>query len=170
MVRLRDQWLMQDALEERLDWASEGAGRDADAGDAERLRASAARLGIEIGAEAARGGSALLVAQLVDRALPRRFRMDETIWLVRMARLQRHTKRELLRMCHRGWRRLGHPRPRGWRTPPFHRGVALATALRGMVREVQQRNDSAAGADVALADYHEIVVRELEAAGIECEG
>ena len=59
------------------------------------------------------------------------------------------------------------PRPRSWRTPPIHRGVALATALRSMLREVRGRNCDAAGVNLTLADYHAIVVHELAAVGIK---
>lgn len=63
--------------------------------------------------------TALFLVHLFNRCLPQRFQksgLELTMDLMRHGRL---TRRELLKTVHRSWARLGKPKPRGWRLPPF---------------------------------------------------
>lgn len=68
--------------------------------------------------------SALFIVQLLNDALPMRFRKTVPQILMELMRYDGVTKRELLKRTHQQWAALGKPRPRGWRYPPYEILVA----------------------------------------------
>ena len=182
----RDTFLLQHVLEARLDWPD---GRE------ERRAFVARTLGTDYHSEpitkgyidaqcARRGtrsnrkdqllnppGSALLFAHQFDRVLPERFRWGEHDVVDAVMKIDRRTKRELLKDAYAAWRSVGCARPRGWQTPDFVTGARQLQATNAMLAEVTERLRVAeANGDRAFIDPAEAerIVRDaLEDAGIE---
>lgn len=62
-------------------------------------------------------GSGLFLAIILDACLPKRFRLPDSQWLIRIGRFESLPKRELLKRLHAAWREAGRPKPRGYLTP-----------------------------------------------------
>lgn len=69
--------------------------------------------------------SALLMAQLINDGLPKRFQKSGMQIANDMMRYQGATKRELLKYTHKKWASLGKPKPRGWRLPPLETSLSM---------------------------------------------
>lgn len=59
-------------------------------------------------------GGALLLAMSFDKGLPPRLRMSDIDIVAMQWRFERMTKRELLKLLHNEWRKVGRPKPRGF--------------------------------------------------------
>ena len=113
--RLRDQLLLQDALDRRLSDQSE----DGDPLDGP--------------------GTAFLFADLLNRTVPERHRLSDTTIIVRSMRHDAMPKRQLLKEVHRGWRALGRYVPRGKVLPPLRVGKAHAEIVVGLLNRTPRR-------------------------------
>ena len=100
----RDAAILQAALETRLGPHSPEAGQEPSKHSAD--------------------ASALLIVQLLNDALPTRFRKTDPQIVMELMRYDGVTKRELLKRTHQQWSALGKPRPRGWRCPPYETLIA----------------------------------------------
>jgi hypothetical protein len=60
-----------------------------------------------------RPGGALVLAKIMNVAMPERYRLSEMMIVIRTDRLTTWSKRKLLKEVHRGWRSLGMLAPRG---------------------------------------------------------
>jgi hypothetical protein len=94
----RDAGILQAALEERLGPLTPAPGEVPSSHPAE--------------------ASALLVVQVLNDALPKRFQKSNLQIAMELMRYEGVTKRELLKRTHQHWAALGQPKPRGWRLPP----------------------------------------------------
>jgi hypothetical protein len=124
LIKWRDAYLWQNYLETRLDYPAPSP--------AFEHRELALH----------HGGSAILFMYQIDAELPERLRFrfeDIERFELKAGRL---TKRELLKICHRLWKRLHHPlhcrghvkqrldRSRDYRTLPFEQGYHLLKSLK----------------------------------------
>jgi hypothetical protein len=102
LVKLRDAHIMQHALDVRMSDDPDGPDQP---------------------------GTALLIADLIERSLPPRLRLPDGVWLMRLMRDDETPKRQLLKELHKAWREAGWPRRRGWTYPPQWWGVKFVGAL-----------------------------------------
>jgi len=110
----RDAAILQAALEERLGPLSPEAGKEPSNHPA--------------------NASALLVVQVLNDALPKRFRKTDLQIAMDLMRYEGVTKRELLKRSHQQWAALGKPKPRGWRFPPVETVIStLQRVLPAMI-------------------------------------
>lgn len=65
------------------------------------------------------GSTSLVFAHILDESLPVRFRQSDFDLIMTMDRLERLTKRELLKASHQRWAKVGKTRPRGWTIQPW---------------------------------------------------
>ncbi|MBD8649459.1 hypothetical protein IFT66_00025 [Rhizobium sp. CFBP 13726] len=78
--------------------------------------------------------SALLVVQVLNDALPKRFRKTDLQIAMDLMQYNGVTKRELLKRSHQQWAALGKPKPRGWRLPPVETVIStLQRVLPAMI-------------------------------------
>lgn len=91
LIRLRDVHIKQHALDVRMSDDPDGPDRP---------------------------GTALLIADLIERSLPPRLRLPEGVWLMRMMHYDGTPKRQLLKELFCAWRDAGIPRRRGFTYPP----------------------------------------------------
>lgn len=113
LVKLRDAMIMQHALDEKL-WK------------------------VEYGGDPLQGpGTALLMARWLDQTLvPKRFRLSETLLMMRLMRHQVTNKRALLKDVYRAWRALGnHKARRGATSPPLRYGKELLEQVNALSAE-----------------------------------
>ena len=103
-----------------------------------------------------RPGTAVLIAMLLDMALPPRLRFKDFEMQMRMWPYQGMTKRKLLKELRRAWREVGAPRPRGWTYPPQWWGQKFFTELFDMVAEIS----SGEGDGTAYIDPLNTILRE----------
>ncbi|QDG78507.1 hypothetical protein [Labrenzia sp. PHM005] len=69
------------------------------------------------------GALAMVLAQVMNHSLPKRFIKSETELTYDLMHHNRWTKRELLRETHRAWTAIGRPKPRGWVLPPYQQSL-----------------------------------------------
>jgi hypothetical protein len=93
----RDAAILQAALEKRLGPLTPGIGQELSNHPAD--------------------ASALLVAQVLNNALPKRFQKTDLQIALDLMQYKGVTKRELLKRSHQQWAALGKPKPRGSRFP-----------------------------------------------------
>lgn len=98
--QLRDTYLLQHALEQRMDWPEPRPSQHFP--DGPRFC-----------------GSAIFLALLINNNLPRRFQLDHVDILKVETCHRRKTKRILLKETYQAWQALNLQRERGWKTPPF---------------------------------------------------
>lgn len=104
--RIRDQLLLQEALDQRLRAPTSTSPDD-------------------------QPGSALLFALLLDDQLPSRLQIDEVGFLLALGRAERLTQRELLKAVRDGWAQIGMRARRGHTFPSIgtaKRGLSIAFA------------------------------------------
>ena len=82
-ARVRDALIMQDALDWRLAGKTDGIN------------------------SLDQSGGALVLAHILNDALPERYRLSENLMIIRPSRYTAWSKRRLLKEVHRGWRSLG---------------------------------------------------------------
>ncbi|WP_161974326.1 hypothetical protein, partial [Rhizobium deserti] len=110
----RDAAILQAALEERLGPLSPEADKEPSSHPAE--------------------ASALLVVQVLNEALPKRFQKSNLQIAMELMRYEGVTKRELLKRAHQQWAALGQSKPRGWRLPPVETVIStLQRVLPAMI-------------------------------------
>ena len=121
-IAIRDCLLLQYELENRLDWEPHVP--------TERLPETPPFPGM-----------AFIWFTMLNNNLPLRLRMSDQSFDLKIWKLQRVTKRELLKVVFRSWKSAGVPLPRGYRTSPVGFGVAFTDASLSMLRELRQRNN-----------------------------
>ena len=67
--------------------------------------------------------SALLFANTYNNLLPERFRLTDSEFIMKLMKIDRFTKRDLLRECHQAWAALDINFPRGGLSPTFTEGT-----------------------------------------------
>jgi hypothetical protein len=86
----------------------------------------------------ARATSPLLIAMVLERAVPQRHRLDTVALVMRLDRWERTSKRELRKTLFRGWKALGKP----WKADDPCASVATATGrLRDLISAIEQIMD-----------------------------
>lgn len=114
-IAIRDALLLQSVLDERLaKWAY---------ADSDKCPA----------AEQA-GSTSYILALMMNDALFERFRLSDEEILFEILRLERLTKRELLKAAFQAWQLTGSPKRRGWTIPPWNEvGDQVDRALGKMI-------------------------------------
>ena len=77
-------------------------------------------------------GAALLLFDLLQRAIPPRLRHSDSAVIVKLMRYEGWSKRRLLKELHQAWGQMGHAVPRGWVMPNLsavERRLAFLTDL-----------------------------------------
>lgn len=133
-IKLCDVLLMQDELDRRV----------------------SVRLG---GSSLKEPGAALLMFDLLQRALPNRLRLSDNDILARMMQLGGVAKRDLLKRLYAGWRRVGMPRPRGYVS--IDRGIAVR-AFTGLFEVLDRiRSGKLDPSDYSVIEFEQYVHRQL---------
>lgn len=83
-------------------------------------------------------GGADLLAMVLDQQMPPRLRLSEWEWTWRMMKAEGLPKRVLLKQLYEGWRKLGHPHPRGYVFPDMSRVKRAIEQCMAIAREVQK--------------------------------
>lgn len=99
-IAIRDALLLQSILDERL-------AKVAHADNDERPAVEQA------------GSTSYILALMMNDALFERFRLSDKEILFQVLRLERRTKRELLKAAFQAWQVTGSPKRRGWTIPPW---------------------------------------------------
>jgi len=73
--------------------------------------------------------SALLFANTYNSLLPDRFKLTESDFIMKLMKMDRFTKREILRECYQAWSALDINLPRGWLSPPITEGSKIIQLL-----------------------------------------
>jgi len=130
----RDAAILQAALEERLGTLPSQAGRKPSADPPDQ--------------------AALVLANILNNALPRRFQKSNLQMTMDLMRYQGLPKRELLKRAHQNWAALGQAKPRGWRLPPAEALVSslqrVLPAMMALYPEVKASKLSAEAITVRL--------------------
>ncbi len=70
------------------------------------------------------GALAIVMAHMINNALPERFRKSDADIATEIFHHRKLTKRELLKETHRAWASIHKPKPRGWTLPPYRQTLA----------------------------------------------
>lgn len=141
-VRMRDVFLLQAVLEERLSPYSSVDPDDVPAVDKP-------------------GSTSLVFAFLLNDSLAARFQKSIPQVLFEMTLHQRLTKRELLKATYRAWAAIGQPKPRGAVMPPWSEAGSRAEHIFDVLRTVfQQIRGGELTGDRAIADRLGQLLRE----------
>ncbi|MEJ8571603.1 hypothetical protein [Microbaculum marinum] len=133
-VAMRDVFLLQSTLDERLALASQ---RD----DPALPFAETA------------GSASLVFAGMLNDSLPERFRKPETEMMGDLMKYRRLTKRELLKLTRGAWSVIKQPKPRGTTIPPWRDVSPRMERLIGIINEVLDRiRDGTLKDDRAVAE------------------
>ena len=90
-------------------------------------------------------GSALLLAMILDKSVPARFRLAKAEWSERMIRYNRMPTRALLKTVYGAWKALGRRVPRGRTLPPLRWGEQAAATVFDMASDIQSGDDDITG-------------------------
>lgn len=134
-VKRRDLMIMQTTLEERLATKAEWQAGKSPTTDFP-------------------GKSAWIMVHFLNNGLPERFHLE----IIDMINIQqtylRMTKRELLKYAVDRWRKVGDPKPRGWRMEPFQSFHPRFTQANAVARDMV--NKANADHPVSVSDIHRL--------------
>lgn len=120
LMKLRDANILQHALDTRCDKKCDSdVGNEYDQNNGDDL---ILLHGVYVQEDILEQRSALLFANTYNNLLPERFKLTDSEFIMKLMKMDRFTKRDLLRECHQAWAALDINLPRGWLSPPFTEG------------------------------------------------
>lgn len=120
LMKVRDAYILQRALDTRCDKKHDiEVGNECDQSNGDDLILFH---GIYVEKDTLEQRSALLFANTYNNILPERFKLTESEFIMKLMKMDRFTKRDLLRECHQTWAALNINLPRGWLSHPFAEG------------------------------------------------